>query len=89
MVAVNTIPYGNAEVAPAPPDFGELAESRLRRNAYLALKNVSCQYQDGVLVLRGWVPTYYLKQVASATVAGLSGVRYIVNQIDVGAAASR
>jgi len=73
------------------PDFGlgELAESRLRSNSYLALKNVSCDCQAGVLVLRGRLPTYYLKQVATAVVAGLPGVRHIVNQIDVGAPAVR
>jgi len=70
-------------------DYGpeELAETRLRSNSYLALKNVSCDYHDGVLVLRGRVPTYYLKQVALATVAGLAGVRHVVDQIDVGSAA--
>jgi osmotically-inducible protein OsmY len=68
--------------------IGELAESRLRGNSYLALKNITCQYQDGTLVMRGRVPSYYLKQVACAAVAGLPGVRRIVNQIDVGSAAS-
>lgn len=63
----------------------DLAEGRLRGNAYLALKNVSCDYREGILVLRGQVPTYYLKQVATAAVAGLPGVRHIVNQIDVAA----
>jgi len=61
----------------------DLAESRLRGNSYLALKSISCDYQEGILVLRGQVPTYYLKQVATAVVAGLPGVQRIVNQIDV------
>jgi len=75
----------------APPEFGlgELAESRLRSNSYLALKNVSCDYREGVLVLRGRLPTYYLKQVATAVVSGLPGVQHIVNQIDVGGPAVR
>jgi osmotically-inducible protein OsmY len=69
-------------------DIGELAESRLRGNSYLALKNISCQYQDGDLVLRGRVPSYYLKQIALAAVANLPGVRRVVNQIDVSVAVS-
>src|SRR3954452_23660823 len=61
----------------------ECAESRLRCNPYLALKNVSCAYHDGVLTLHGCLPTYYLKQMAQATVARVEGVERIVNEIDV------
>jgi osmotically-inducible protein OsmY len=61
----------------------ELAESRLRSNSYLALKNVSCEYQEGRLILRGCLPTYYLKQLAQEVVARVAGVDRIVNQIDV------
>jgi len=69
----------------SPPESGvaELAESRLRSNSYLALKNVSCEYQQGRLILRGCLPTYYLKQLAQEVVARLDGVDQIVNQIDV------
>ena len=47
-----------------PADIQEMAEGCLRSNPYLALKNVSCDWLGGVLVLRGCLPTYYLKQVA-------------------------
>ncbi len=63
----------------------ELAESRLQRNSYPSLRNVSCEFQEGVLVLRGWVPTYYLKQVAFSAVAGVEGVERVVDQIEVAA----
>jgi hypothetical protein len=86
MMAPETTSHIPVDEPSFPP--GELAESRLRCNSYLALKNVACEYRDGVLVLRGQVPTYYLKQVAHATVAGLSGVRHVVNEIDVGIAAA-
>ena len=65
---------------PAPAD---LAERCLRSNPYLALKNVSCDLLDGVLVLRGCLPTYYLKQIAQEAVASLEGVERIDNQIRV------
>jgi osmotically-inducible protein OsmY len=65
------------------PGLKELAEGFLRRNPYLALKNVSCDWLDGVLVLRGCLPTYYLKQVAQEVVARLEGVKVIDNQIQV------
>jgi osmotically-inducible protein OsmY len=71
------------------PGLQELAERCLRRNPYLALKNVSCDCRDGVLVLRGCLPSYYLKQVAQEVVARLEGVEAIDNQIQVVTPASR
>lgn len=61
----------------------ELAEWRLRKSSYFALAHVSCHYGRGVLTLGGCVPTYYLKQIAQATVSGLDGVKAIENQIEV------
>jgi hypothetical protein len=61
----------------------DLAERCLRSNPYLALKSVSCDYLDGVLFLRGRLPTYYLKQLAQEVVGGLEGVERIDNQIQV------
>jgi hypothetical protein len=61
----------------------ELAESRLRHNSYLALRNICCDYGKGVLTLRGCLPTYYLKQVAQEVVAQMEGVEEIVNQIEI------
>jgi hypothetical protein len=61
----------------------EGAETRLRSNPYLALKNVSCEFCEGVLTLRGCLPSYYLKQMAQTAVARLDGVDRIVNEIEV------
>jgi hypothetical protein len=68
---------------PGTPNVLDRAEGCLRGNSYLALKNVSCDYRDGTLTLRGCLPTYYLKQVAQTAVAGLDGVQRIVNLIQV------
>ena len=68
---------------PAAPGPAEFAERRLRGNAYLALKNVSCECRDGVLVLRGCLPSYYLKQIAQEAVAQVAGVRGVRNEIEV------
>jgi osmotically-inducible protein OsmY len=65
------------------PGLKELAEGCLQRNPYLAMKNVSCDCQAGVLVLRGCLPSYYLKQVAQEAVASLAGVEAVDNQIEV------
>jgi osmotically-inducible protein OsmY len=70
------------------PGIAEGAEIRLRSNPYLALKNVSCEYREGVLTLRGSLPSYYLKQMAQTAVARLDGVQRIVNEIEVNSARS-
>jgi hypothetical protein len=61
----------------------EGAERRLRCNSYLALKNVSCEFREGVLTLRGCLPSYYLKQMAQTEVARVAGVLRVVNEIEV------
>jgi osmotically-inducible protein OsmY len=66
-----------------PQGIAEGAESCLRCNSYLALKNVSCEYHEGVLTLRGCLPSYYLKQMAQTAVARVAGVQRIVNEIEV------
>jgi hypothetical protein len=61
-----------------------VAERGLRSSRYPALKTVSCDYRDGVLVLRGRLPTYYLKQMAQEAVAHqVQGVGRLDNQIQV------
>lgn len=67
----------------APSKVSEAAERRLRGNAYLALKNISCECHDGVLTLRGSLPSYYLKQIARVAVADVDGVAWINDEIEV------
>jgi osmotically-inducible protein OsmY len=78
---------GGVAVLTPPPvrrvDSTDVAERALRSSPYLALRNVTCDCRDGVLTLRGCLPTYYLKQVAQAVVARLEGVRQVVNEIQV------
>lgn len=57
-------PHGANE----PQTIAAEAEVILRGNAYLALTNLSCTYQDGILTLRGCLPTYYLWRLAQDTV---------------------
>jgi osmotically-inducible protein OsmY len=65
------------------PVIDHAAEERLRRSSYLALRDISCLASDGVLTLRGSLPSYYLKQVAQEIVSGVEGVRHVANQIEV------
>ncbi len=64
-------------------DLRQVAESTLRDSRYSALREVVCDCDDGVLILRGTVATHYLKQVAQQLVGSLHGVDKISNQIEV------
>lgn len=64
-------------------DVKVLAERCLSGNAYLALRNVSCEFRNGVLELRGYLPKYYLKQLAQEVVAHIDGVDHVDNRIQV------
>lgn len=69
-----------------PPGAAWEAAARLHDSPYLSLKAVSCEFRDGVLTLRGCLPTYYFKQMAQTAVAGLEGVVSVDNQIEVAVA---
>jgi hypothetical protein len=72
-----------ARAADAGTALEERAGARLRASSYSALKNLSCQFQDGVLVLRGELGSYYLKQLAQVMIVGIVGIARIENQIEV------
>ena len=74
---------------PTASGIEESVECRLRGSPYLALRDVGCAYRDGVLTLRGCLPTYYLKQMAQTAVARMEGVQRIVNEIVVIASVRR
>jgi hypothetical protein len=46
-------------------------------------KHVACDCREGVLVLRGCLPSYCLKQIAQEAVARLEGVAAIDNRLQV------
>jgi BON domain len=56
---------------------------RLQASSYLALRTIECDDQCGVMILRGRVPTFFLKQIAQELIRGLPGVETIANLIDV------
>ena len=66
-----------------PSAVNDRAERRLRGSSFLALRKICCEYREGILTLRGCLPTYYLKQVAQEVVAEVEGVEKISNDIEV------
>jgi hypothetical protein len=63
----------------------ELARQRLSVGCPYGFyfRDVECEFADGVLTLRGRVPTFYLKQVLQARLSELDGVAEIRNHVDV------
>ena len=61
----------------------EVAKSRLQASPYLPLAKVTCEYEDGVLLLQGRLPDFYHKQLAQHAVAEIPGVTQVVNDTEV------
>ena len=61
----------------------EAAQNRLLRTSYHSLRTVTCEYDRGVLFLRGRLPSYYQKQLAQEAVVGMDGVSKVVNETEV------
>jgi hypothetical protein len=64
-------------------EMGRIAEDRFRHSGYFELRNVSCDFHEGVLTLRGRVPSYHLKQLAQAIACELEGILELNNQLEV------
>ena len=62
-----------------------MGEARLRLccSSHYRLREMACVSNCGVLVVRGRVPSYYLKQVVQSLLTGIDGVERIVNDVDV------
>ncbi len=72
-------------LAQSPEDLGlaERVERALCATGYLSLRAVEVSACDGQIVLRGRVPSYYMKQVAQAVGLAIAGVRGLHNHLDV------
>ena len=64
-------------------DVTEVARGRLCNSQYVAIRSVSCDFENGVLLLRGRLKSFHHKQLAQETVQRLTGVRQIINTIEV------
>ena len=80
--AVALLRRSNPFLAP-PQQIAEIAQAQLRRSSYSELRDVHCDFQGGVLTLRGRLPSYHLKQLAQANVAKVPGVVEVDNRVEV------
>ena len=59
------------------------ARQALRASPYGELHGTTCEACDGVLVLRGRVSSFYLKQIAQVITRQLPGVMRLENRLEV------
>lgn len=64
-------------------DVTEIARACLCSSPYASLRTLSCEFESGVLLLRGRLGSFHHKQVAQETVRRLAGVSQVVNEIEV------
>ena len=60
-----------------------ISQERFQNSGHVHLRSVSCEHTSGVTRLRGQVPNYYMKQLASELVRHIHGIGQIVNAIEV------
>jgi osmotically-inducible protein OsmY len=81
MLATQPLPVSSETSNPATVEAE--AERRLCKSSSFVLRNIACQFRDGVLILNGQLPSYHYKQMAQELVGQIGGVRQIENQIQV------
>jgi hypothetical protein len=74
-------PVAEAEFSSSASAVLTTATKLLRKVPYASVRRLSCECDDlGVLVLRGTLPSFYLKQLAQEAVAKIDGVYCIANE---------
>jgi len=59
------------------------AKQLFANSPYNSLRQVGCAYHEGVLILRGRVPTFYMKQIAQTMVRNVDAGIHIDNRLVV------
>lgn len=67
------------------PKIEDLATQRLKNDCPYSFyfREISVDYADHTLILRGQVPSFYLKQVLQTLLTQIDGVSRIDNRVDV------
>lgn len=64
-------------------DIVNAAMRRLQSYHYSEIRRLQCEFYDGILILRGRVSSYFLKQLAQEAVRSVVGVTRIINRLEV------
>lgn len=76
-------PFSSLVPVEIPSAIVARAEQALRNNGYALLKEIRCTFHEGILVLHGQLPSFFLKQLAQSCVIGLPGVVQVLNRTEV------
>jgi hypothetical protein len=60
-----------------------ILEQRFRNSAYWSLRRLVCIREQDYVIVRGTVPSYYLRQVADSLAASVVGPRHVLSEIRV------
>jgi hypothetical protein len=63
--------------------LGAAALKVLQSSSYAALRRLRCDAAEAVVIIRGVLPSYYLKQMAQAAIQRLEGVQSVMNLVEV------
>jgi osmotically-inducible protein OsmY len=69
--------------APRCLSLAERVERALRANGYPALRTIEVSVEDRRVVLKGRIPSYYVKQMAQAVTLAVSEVQELSNEVEV------
>ena len=59
------------------------AQRLLEERLLSATRQIRLEYLEGIMFLRGHLPSFYQKQLAQEAIRNLDGVQQIVNKIEV------
>jgi len=70
-------------MTPTDVTLGDNVSSALERNPYIAGRTLCFETQQGRVVLKGMVRSYFQKQMAQEAIRRLDGVQEIQNELQV------
>ena len=68
---------------PEDDDLRDAASETLRSSGYPSLRRLRCDVAEAVVRVHGVLPSYYLKQMAQATLQRIDGIRNVINLVEV------
>ena len=69
--------------APRCLSLSERVERALRANGYPALRTIEVSVEGRRVILKGGVPSYYMKQMAQAVSLAVAEVQELCNEVEV------
>ncbi|HVX14720.1 MAG TPA: BON domain-containing protein [Pirellulales bacterium] len=59
------------------------ALERLRASSFVSVRRLTCDVHEGMLTLRGRLPSFYTKQIALSVLVDVEGVEEITDRVIV------